>query len=294
MQGKIIKGIAGFYYVHVVHSGIYECKAKGVFRNKKIKPLVGDNVEIEILDEGNRIGNIINIYDRENELIRPAVSNISQALVVFAIANPMPNLNLLDRFLVMMERNEIDTIICFNKIDLVDEEEILKLRDIYVKAGYHVMFTSTKENMGIEEVLRVIDGKTTAFAGPSGVGKSSLLNALIPEANSQTGEISEKIKRGKHTTRHTEIFNVSDDTYLMDTPGFSSLYVNDFEKEELKNYFREFIEYNNGCRFTGCVHVNEPDCLVKEAVENGGLNRSRYDNYILMYEEIKNKKSTWR
>lgn len=294
MQGKIIKGIAGFYYVHVVHSGIYECKAKGVFRNKKIKPLVGDNVEFEILDEENRIGNIINIYDRKNELIRPAVSNISQALVVFAIANPMPNLNLLDRFLVMMERNGIDTIICFNKIDLVDEEEILKLRDIYVKAGYHVMFTSTKENMGIEEVLRVIDGKTTAFAGPSGVGKSSLLNALIPEANSQTGEISEKIKRGKHTTRHTEIFNVSDDTYLMDTPGFSSLYVNDFEKEELKNYFREFIEYNNGCRFTGCVHVNEPDCLVKEAVENGGINRSRYDNYILMYEEIKNKKSTWR
>lgn len=294
MQGKIIKGIAGFYYVHVVHSGIYECKAKGVFRNKKIKPLVGDNVEIEILDEENRIGNIINIYDRENELIRPAVSNISQALVVFAIANPMPNLNLLDRFLVMMERNGIDTIICFNKIDLVDEEKILKLRDIYVKAGYHVMFTSTKENMGIEEVLRVIDGKTTAFAGPSGVGKSSLLNALIPEANSQTGEISEKIKRGKHTTRHTEIFNVSDDTYLMDTPGFSSLYVNDFEKEELKNYFREFIEYNNGCRFTGCVHVNEPDCLVKEAVENGEISQSRYDNYILMYEEIKNKKSTWR
>lgn len=294
MQGKIIKGIAGFYYVHVVHSGIYECKAKGVFRNKKIKPLVGDNVKIEILDEENRIGNIINIYDRENELIRPAVSNISQALVVFAIANPMPNLNLLDRFLVMMERNGIDTIICFNKIDLVDEEEILKLRDIYVKAGYHVMFTSTKENMGIEEVLRVIDGKTTAFAGPSGVGKSSLLNALIPEANSQTGEISEKIKRGKHTTRHTEIFNVSDDTYLMDTPGFSSLYVNDFEKEELKNYFREFIEYNNGCRFTGCVHVNEPDCLVKEAVENGEISQSRYDNYILMYEEIKNKKSTWR
>lgn len=294
MQGKIIKGIAGFYYVHVVHSGIYECKAKGVFRNKKIKPLVGDNVEFEILDEENRIGNIINIYDRKNELIRPAVSNISQALVVFAIANPMPNLNLLDRFLVMMERNGIDTIICFNKIDLVEEEEILKLRDIYVKAGYHVMFTSTKESMGIEEVLRVIDGKTTAFAGPSGVGKSSLLNALIPEANSQTGEISEKIKRGKHTTRHTEIFNVSDDTYLMDTPGFSSLYVNDFEKEELKNYFREFIEYNDGCRFTGCVHVNEPDCLVKEAVENGEISQSRYDNYILMYEEIKNKKSTWR
>lgn len=290
MQGKIVKGIAGFYYVHVVHSGIYECKAKGIFRNKKIKPLVGDNVDIEILDEENKLGNIVNICDRENELIRPAVSNISQALVVFAIANPMPNLNLLDRFLVMMERNGIDTIICFNKTDLVLEEKIIELRDIYVKAGYHVMFTSTKENMGIEEVLRIIEGKTTAFAGPSGVGKSSLLNALIPEANSETGEISEKIKRGKHTTRHTEIFNVLGDTYLMDTPGFSSLYVNDFEKEDLKEYFREFAEYNNGCRFVGCVHENEPDCLVKEAVEEGKISKSRYNNYILMYEEIKNKK----
>ena len=291
MQGKIVKGIAGFYYVHVVHSGIYECKAKGIFRNKKIKPLVGDNVDIEILDEENKLGNIVNICDRENELIRPAVSNISQALVVFAIANPMPNLNLLDRFLVMMERNGIDTIICFNKTDLVLEEKIIELRDIYVKAGYHVMFTSTKENMGIEEVLRIIEGKTTAFAGPSGVGKSSLLNALIPEANSETGEISEKIKRGKHTTRHTEIFNVLGDTYLMDTPGFSSLYVNDFEKEDLKEYFREFAEYNNGCRFVGCVHENEPDCLVKEAVEEGKISKSRYNNYILMYEEIKNKKN---
>ena len=290
MQGKIIKGIAGFYYVHVVHSGIYECKAKGIFRNKKIKPLVGDDVEIKILDEENKLGNIVNIYDRKNELIRPAVSNISQALVVFAIANPMPNFNLLDRFLVMMERNGVDTIICFNKVDLVSEEKIVELRDIYVKAGYHVMFTSTKENIGIEEILRVIDGKTTAFAGPSGVGKSSLLNALIPDANSEIGEISTKIMRGKNTTRHTEIYNVGGNTYLMDTPGFSSLYVDDFEKEDLQNYFREFTEYNNGCRFVGCVHVNEPDCMIKNAVEAGKISRLRYDNYVLMFDEIKNKK----
>lgn len=290
MKGKIIKGIAGFYYVHVVHSGIYECKAKGVFRNRKIKPLVGDNVEIEILQEENKIGNIVNIFERENELIRPAVSNISQALVVFAIANPMPNLNLLDRFLVMMEKNAIDTIICFNKIDLVSEKEIINLKNIYVNAGYHVMFTSTMDNIGIEEVKRIIKGKTTAFAGPSGVGKSSLLNALIPEANSQTGEISEKIKRGKHTTRHTEIFNVESNTYLMDTPGFSSLYVNDFEKEDLKEYFREFSKYNNECRFNGCVHINEPDCSVKEAVAEGIISKERYDNYVLMFDEIKNKK----
>lgn len=290
MQGKIIKGISGFYYVHVVHSGIYECKAKGVFRNRNIKPLVGDNVLIEVLDEENKIGNIISINKRQNELIRPAVSNISQALVVFAIANPMPNLNLLDRFLVMMEKNDIDTIICFNKIDLVSEEEVVKLRDIYVKAGYHVMFTSTKNGMGIEDIIRVISGKTTAFAGPSGVGKSSLLNTILPEANSQTGEISEKIKRGKHTTRHTEIFNVSEDTYIMDTPGFSSLYVNDFEKEDLQYYFKEFNEYLNNCRFIGCAHINEPDCMVKKAVEEGKIDKTRYDNYLLLYDEIKNKK----
>lgn len=290
MQGKIIKGIAGFYYVHVVHSGIYECKAKGVFRNKNIKPLVGDNVQIEILDEENKLGNIVSINTRENELIRPAVSNISQALVVFAIADPMPNLNLLDRFLVMMERNDIDTIICFNKVDLVSEEEVIKFKDIYVKSGYHVMFTSTRTGMGVEDVLRIIEGKTTAFAGPSGVGKSSLLNAILPEANSQTGEISEKIKRGKHTTRHTEIFNVSKNTYIMDTPGFSSLYVNDFEKEDLQYYFKEFNNYINQCRFIGCAHVNEPDCMVKAAVKNGKIDKARYENYLLLYDEIKNKK----
>ena len=234
MQGKIIKGIAGFYYVHVVHSGIYECKAKGVFRNKKIKPLVGDDVEIEILDEEKKLGNISNIFMRKNELIRPAVANIDQAIVVLAIADPMPNLNLLDRFLVMMERSDIQTIICFNKVDLVKEDEVLKYKDIYVNAGYHVIFTSTMMNMGIQDVFRLINGKTTAFAGPSGVGKSSLLNALMPEANSRTGEISEKIKRGKHTTRHTELFHVENNSYLMDTPGFSSLYTNDFECEELK------------------------------------------------------------
>ncbi len=290
MQGKIIKGIAGFYYVHVVHSGIYECKAKGIFRNKKIKPLVGDNVEIEILDENNKIGNIVDIKQRENELIRPAVSNISQAFVVFAIAEPMPNLNLLDRFLVMMEKNDIDTIICFNKIDLIEEEQILKMKDIYVKAGYHVIFTSTKSGTGIEDVKRLLEGKTTAFAGPSGVGKSSLLNAIMPEANSQTGSISEKIKRGKHTTRHSEIFHIGEDTFIFDTPGFSSLYVNDFEKEDLEKYFREFRRFSNQCRFVGCAHENEPDCAVKEAVEIGEISIERYNNYVLLYDEIKDKK----
>ncbi len=290
MQGKIIKGIAGFYYVHVVHSGIYECKAKGIFRNKNVKPLVGDNVNIEVLDERNKLGNITDIKTRTNELIRPAVANISQAMVVFAIAKPMPNLNLLDRFLVMMEKNDIETIICFNKVDLVSEEEMIKLRDIYVKAGYQVMFTSANAGTGVEEVRRMLEGKTTAFAGPSGVGKSSLLNVLMPEANSRTGEISEKIQRGKHTTRHTEIFHLCEDTYIMDTPGFSSLYVNDFEKEDLQHFFREFDNYFGQCRFVLCAHENEPDCAVKEAVENGQISRLRYENYLLLYNEMKDKK----
>lgn len=290
MQGKIVKGIAGFYYVHVVNHGVYECKAKGIFRNRNIKPLVGDNVEIQLLDEQNKLGNITDIKERQNELIRPAVANINQALVVFAIAEPMPNLNLLDRFLVMMEKNNIDTVICFNKTDLAEEEKLLQIKDIYVKAGYHVIFTSAIAGIGMEELKRIIDGKTTAFAGPSGVGKSSILNALMPQANSKTGSISEKIKRGKHTTRHTEIFHLHEDTYIMDTPGFSSLYVNDFEKEELQYYFREFKEHINQCRFIGCAHENEPDCAIKESVSNELISASRYGNYVLLYDEIKEKK----
>lgn len=290
MQGKIIKGIAGFYYVHVVHSGIYECKAKGIFRSKKIKPLVGDNVKIDIIDEANHIGNIIEITERTNELIRPAVANINQSLVVFAVMKPNPNINLLDRFLVMMERQDIPVIICFNKTDLAEEDDIISLKNIYVNAGYHVIFTSTINGNGVEDVKRMLMGKTTALAGPSGVGKSSMLNAIIPDANSQTGVISEKIGRGKNTTRHTEIFNLEDDTYIMDTPGFTSLYSNDFEKECLKEYFPEFREYEGKCRFSGCVHENEPDCALKEALNNGIINKSRYDNYLIMLDEIKNRK----
>lgn len=290
MQGKIIKGIAGFYYVHVVHSGIYECKAKGIFRNKKIKPLVGDNVEIDIIDEINHIGNIIEIAERTNELIRPAVANINQSLVVFAVTKPNPNINLLDRFLVMMERQNIPVIICFNKTDLANEDDIILLKDIYVSAGYHVIFTSTINGNGVDDVKRMLKGKTTALAGPSGVGKSSMLNAIIPDANSETGGISEKIGRGKNTTRHTEIFNLEDDTYIMDTPGFTSLYSNDFEKEFLKDYFPEFRKYEGKCRFSGCVHENEPDCAVKEALDAGIINKSRYDNYLIMLDEIKNRK----
>lgn len=290
MYGKIIKGIAGFYYVHIAHSKIYECKAKGVFRNKRQKPFVGDNVSIDILDEEKKIGNITEIFERTNELIRPAVANIDQALVIFAVQSPAPNRNLLDRFLVMMEWQRVPTIICFNKTDLASEEELAELKNIYVSAGYHVVFTSTTENMGVDYVKRLLKNKTTVLAGPSGVGKSSMLNALIPDANSRTGNVSEKIGRGKHTTRHSEIFEVCEDTYIMDTPGFSSLFAGEFEKEELREFFPEFREYEGRCRFQGCVHMKEPGCAVKEAMENGKISRSRYENYVRMYEELKDKK----
>ena len=205
MQGKIIKGIAGFYYVRVVESGIYECKAKGVFRKEKIKPLVGDVVEIDILDDTQKKGNIVEILERKNELIRPAVANIDQALVVFAVTKPKPHFNLLDRFLIMMESKGIPVILCFNKKDIATEPEIQELKEIYASCGYQIVFTSALEEENVDEVKKLLEGKTTAIAGPSGVGKSSLINILQPEAQMETGSISEKIERGKHTTRHSEL-----------------------------------------------------------------------------------------
>lgn len=290
MQGKIIKGIAGFYYVHVVESGVYECKAKGVFRKEKIKPLVGDDVDIEILDENEKTGNIISILPRKNELIRPAVANIDQALVVFAVTKPSPHFNLLDRFLVMMESKQIPVILCFNKEDLADFSEIERLEQIYSGCEYPCVFTSAIENKNIEQIKELLRGKTTAIAGPSGVGKSSIINILQPKANMETGSISRKIERGKHTTRHSELFWIEGDSYIMDTPGFSSLYVNDFEKEELKYYFPEFEKYEGKCRFNGCDHIHEPGCAVKEAVEKGIISRVRYADYNEMYQELKNKR----
>lgn len=290
MQGKIIKGIAGFYYVHTAHSKIYECKAKGIFRYKNMKPLVGDNVEIEILDEENSTGNITKILERKNSLIRPEVANIDQALVVFAVKSPSPNLNLLDRFLVMMEAQGISSVIAFSKSDLAEENDVRKLCDIYEKAGYCCLNISTLEDINIDQVEEILQNKTTALAGPSGVGKSTLLNRLVPDAKMETGAISRKIQRGKHTTRHSEIFCTGENTYIFDTPGFSSMYLSNFEEDELKDYFPEFDSYLGQCKFHGCVHIHEPGCRVKQALEQGEINQNRYDNYVLMYNELKNTK----
>lgn len=297
LQGKIIKGVGGFYYVHLHNEDIiYECKAKGVFRNKNIKPMVGDNVIIDVVDEDNKIGNIRDICERTNKLIRPAVANIDQAVIIFALANPEPNYNLLDRFLIMMDVQDVKTIICLNKSDLVCDETAITLKDIYERCGYDVIITTTyyndniEANSGIEQLRDLIKGKTTVFAGPSGVGKSSLLNSINPDANVQTGSISEKIKRGKHTTRHSELIFIEEDTFIMDTPGFSSLNVEDMEHEQLKSYYTEFDDYRDACRFNGCLHINEPECAVKKALEQGLISELRYNNYKQMYSELKNKR----
>lgn len=292
MQGKIMKGVGGFYYIHPHNTvnTIYECKAKGAFRNQKIKPAVGDDVEIEIISEQDKTGNIVEILPRENLLIRPAVANVDQAVIVFALADPKPNYNLLDRFLVMMEQQGVDTLICFNKSDLVSGQEAKEICDIYAGAGYQVFLTVAKENVGVDAFREAIRGKTSVFAGPSGVGKSSMLNALHPQAQVQTGAVSEKIRRGKHTTRHSELIYIEEDTYIMDTPGFSSLYLPEMEKEELQDCYPEFAAFEPYCRFQGCSHISEPDCGVKEALSEGKIHPVRYENYCQLYGELKDRK----
>ena len=287
MQGRIIKGIAGFYYVYVAEAGEYECKAKGIFRKRQIKPLVGDRVEISVVDEEQKKGNIDEILPRDIELIRPAVANIDMALVIFAAAKPDPNWNLLDRFLCMMEYQHVPVTICFNKCDLITDAEKERILAIYRPAGYPVLFVSAKEGTGIEELKAVLSGKTSTVAGPSGVGKSSLINRLQPDLCMETGEISARIERGKTTTRHSQLVPISEDTFIMDTPGFSSMDVPGMEKEDLWTFFPEFIPFEKECRFQGCSHINEPDCGIKKALADGRIHAERYRNYQLIYEEMK-------
>lgn len=290
MQGKIVKGISGFYYVHVVESGIYECKAKGIFRQQKMKPLVGDDVEIDIISEEKKTGNVAAILPRKNALIRPAVANVDQALLIFAAASPNPNFNLLDRFLVMMGRQDVPVILCFNKCDLITEEQQQEIASIYEASGCKILFVSAKKELGLKELQEILEGKTTTVAGPSGVGKSSLINLLAPEACMETGEISKKIERGRHTTRHAELIQLKGDGYIMDTPGFSSLYLPEMEKEELQDCYPEFAAFEPYCRFQGCSHISEPDCGVKEALSEGKIHLVRYENYCQLYGELKDRK----
>ena len=299
MQGKILKGIAGFYYIETSDEKIYECEAKGIFRKDNIKPMVGDDVEIDIIDEEKQIGNIIRILPRRAQLLRPPVANVDQAVILFAIVKPDPNYNLLDRFLIMMRQQNLPVIICFNKQDIASEEEKQKLTESYENCGYKVLFISVKEDKGLDELKALLKGKTTTLAGPSGVGKSSLLNKLVPDADMQIGELSRKIERGKNTTRHSELFFVKElsdegfDTFIIDTPGFTSLELRDVSVDTLMQYYPEFEDYEPECRFGGCSHIAEPDCGVKNALEKGLISKVRYDNYKVLYEELRNMRPVY-
>lgn len=290
INGKIIKGIGGFYYVDT-ENGLYECRARGIFRKNKITPLVGDRVSISVVDEENKKGVVEEIEERDTELVRPPIANVDKALIVFAIKNPSPNLSLLDRFIVLAEKENLEIVIVFTKVDLDTDGELLgELKDIYEVSGYKVIPVSNKLKLNIDKIKEELKENTVVFAGPSGVGKSSLLNEVDKNFELKTGEVSDKIKRGKHTTRHAELLKLECGGMVADTPGFSSLTLDDTDESELKEYFIEFDKYDD-CRFgSRCIHENEPSCAVKEAVENGEISKKRYESYIQLLNEIRSEK----
>ncbi|MBO4346188.1 MAG: ribosome small subunit-dependent GTPase A [Lachnospiraceae bacterium] len=292
MKGKIIKGISGFYYVYSFENAcIYTCRAKGILRDKKIKPLVGDNCKFDVTDEDKYEGNVTGILTRSNELIRPAVSNVDQMMVIFALSNPKPNFYLLDKFLFFIMHEKLSPILVFNKEDL-DADLKEDVKEIYKGIDAPLIFTSAKEKINIDTVKELLKGKTTAVAGPSGVGKSTLINAIVGKDIMETGDISRKTQRGKHTTRHTEMFEFDVDgvdSFILDTPGFSSFYLPTLhEQERASDYYPEFAPFVQKCRFNACLHDREPDCAVKAAVEQGLVSKERYENYLKVLSEIKN------
>ncbi|GAA0121493.1 MAG: ribosome small subunit-dependent GTPase A [Clostridium argentinense] len=280
MGGVIVKGIGGLYYVNV-NGEIYKCKARGKFRYNNLTPMIGDNVEISIEKDS---ASIEKIYERKTELIRPAVANVTQAFVVFAFKHPDLNKDLLNKFLLLCEYNGLKAVVCFNKMDLVYEDKS-SIKDELESAGYEVLYLEAKNNKGLDQLREKIKGNISVFCGPSGVGKSTILNNFIGREVMQTGEISDKLKRGKHTTRHSELIEL-EDGFLVDTPGFSSLELDFINKEQLQYCFKEFDEYRDECKFNNCVHYKEPKCGVKNAVERGKIHKSRYEFYIKTLEEI--------
>lgn len=288
LKGRIIRGIAGFYYVE---SGgfVFACKARGLFRKDGLKPLPGDICMFTPPENDESEGNVTEILERNNVLIRPAVSNVDQAVLVHSIRSPEPRLYLIDEYLILMEQQGIPAMIVWNKADLDDGKRLEAYTDIYRRAGYEVLSVSAKTGDGVPELLERLKGKTTVLAGPSGVGKSTLTNLLCPGASMETGEISRRISRGKQTTRHTELFPLGNDSYLLDTPGFTSLYVEE-EPDALRMHFPEFRESEGKCRFTGCRHLKEPDCDLKDRVKRREVPESRYESYKKLMEELMGRK----
>lgn len=288
-SGIITKGIGGFYYVSS-QNVIFECKARGIFRKNDLSPLIGDRVIFSVIDGEHRKGSIDQILERSSELVRPAVANVDQLLAVVSARSPEPDLLLLDKLLVTAEKKGISSVICINKIDLDVENGRAEIFDAYTNAGYNVIETCFKEeNDDIEKIKSVLKGRITVFSGQSGVGKSTLLNRLMKASIMKTGAISDKIERGRHTTRHAELIKLDDDGFVVDTPGFSSFEISGIKFYELQYLFPEFGKYLGECRFSDCSHINQPDCSVKKAVEAGMISEGRYLRYIELYNLLKHE-----
>ncbi|MDT8716470.1 ribosome small subunit-dependent GTPase A [Clostridium sp. 19966] len=288
MIGTIIKGIGGFYYIKT-STDVIECKARGKFRHNELTPLVGDKVEIEV---NNNKGVIEKIYERSSELIRPNVANVTQAYVVFSIKHPDLNFDLLNKFLVMCERKNLKIMIGINKSDLANEEEIKEVEEFFRQSGYKYIFIQAKSGIGLEELIDNLKDNVTVLCGPSGAGKSTLINKFVGMNHMETGEVSDKIRRGKHTTRHSELIEV-EHGFIVDTPGFSSLDIKGIPKEELQYCFPEFNRVQETCKFTSCIHNKEPHCAIKAAVEEGIISKQRYESYIAMLSEIMNARQQY-
>ncbi|MBO6133141.1 MAG: ribosome small subunit-dependent GTPase A [Lachnospiraceae bacterium] len=291
MRGRIIKALSGFYYVRPEgEEGLYKCRARGIFRLHELSPYVGDYCDFEVTHEGDREGNVLSIEDRRNQLFRPTVSNVDQALLVFALRTPDPVLGLLDRFLIAMRRSAVPVILNFNKSDLSDGQDISRFSRIYKDADVEMNFTSVVEEKGLDRLKSLLKGRTTVLAGPSGAGKSSLLNLLCGGDFMETQAVSRKIGRGKQTTRHIEMVRLSltekDPGYIIDTPGFSSLFSPDFGSEKLQYYYPEFDSYRGDCYFQPCTHIHEPDCAVKRAAENDLIPDERYESYKEVFNSM--------
>lgn len=281
MEGTIIKALSGFYYVSSEEQ-VYECKARGKFRLDGTSPLVGDKVSFAIDTNGK--GFIDNVFDRKNSFIRPAVANIDALVFVAANTNPVTDPFLIDRVSVIAEEADCDLIVCINKTDIDPADELYA---IYTGAGFETLRTSTVTGEGIPELKAALKGKICAFTGNSGVGKSSILNSIVPEFNIEVGAVSNKLGRGKHTTRHVELYDIGDDTFIADTPGFASFDIEmmqTIDKRELQHDFRDFKMYIGNCRFNDCAHLKEPGCAVTEALQIGDIMPSRYQSYKRLYE----------
>lgn len=285
-EGRIVKALSGFYYV-ADGERLFSCRARGLFKKKgaKVNPLVGDWVVYDAINEEE--GYVMEVGERTSELVRPPIANVDQAVLVFSMFKPAFSALLLDKFLVHTEHAGIDSVIILSKADQVPEEEIAAIVAKYEAIGYRVIPTSTKQPRGLDEVRDLLHDRISVFAGQSGVGKSSLINALFPGTSLQTGDVSEKLGRGKHTTRHVELIPLAGGGYVADTPGFSSLEFADMDELDLAEAFRDFARRSPDCKFRGCLHVSEPSCAVQEAVAAGEVSRERYDHYLQFRDELK-------